>query len=102
MSEAVYVRFNESDLNFVKKIAKDEKITRSDAIKKLVSYAAKSLKVEKAISLYNEGKCTIRECADLAELRYFELFNILSQKHLIGTDADNTELLMQRMMRELC
>ena len=96
MSDAVYVRFDDEELKFVKKMVQDEKITRSDAIKKLVNYAAKNMRIEKAINDYKEGKATIRECAELASLRYFEFFDLLAQKNLIGTSPDNTELLLNQ------
>ena len=96
MSEAVYVRFDQEELDFIKKIAKESKITRSEAIKRLVDYAAATLKIEKAIGSYKEGKCTIRECAEIAGLRYFEFFELLSKENLIGTSAENLDLLIKQ------
>ena len=97
MSEVVYVRFNDEELDFINRIAKDDKINRSEAIKKLVDYAAAKLKIEKALNSYKEGKCTIRECAEIAGLRYFEFFEILSKENLIGTSAENIDLLLNQM-----
>ena len=97
MSEAVYVRFNENELDFINGIAKENKITRSEAIKKLVDYAAAKLKIEKAITNYKEGKCTIRECAEIAGLRYFEFFEFLAKENLIGTSAENIDLLLKQL-----
>ncbi len=97
MSEAVYVRFNDEELDFIEKMAKDYKITRSEAIKKLVDYAAAKLKIEKAINNYKEGRYTIRECAEIAGLRYFEFFELLSKESLLGTNAENMELLLSQI-----
>lgn len=97
MPEPVYVRFADEELDFVEKLAKEDKITRSDAIKKLVGYASKKLRAEKALDSYKEGKCTIREAAEIAGLRYFEFFEILAKESLIGTGAENIDLLMKRI-----
>lgn len=97
MSEAVYVRFDTEDLQFINNIAKEDKITRSEAIKKLVDYAAQRLKIEKALKNYKDGKQTIRESAESAGLRYFEFFDILAKENLIGTDPENTELLLHQL-----
>ncbi len=96
MSEAVYVRFDEEELSFITGLAEEEKITRSEAIKKLVDIAADKLKVEKALSAYKEGKCTIRECAEIAGLRYFKFFEILAKENLIGS-AENLDLLLKQL-----
>jgi len=97
MSEAVYVRFNDDELDFINILAKESKITRSEAIKKLVDYAAAKLKIEKALNSYKEGKCTIREAAEIAGLRYFEFFDVLAKENLIGTSIEN----MDRMLKEI-
>ena len=97
MSEAVYVRFSEDELDFIKRIAQESKITRSEAIKRLVDYAASKLKIEKAVTSYKEGKCTIRECAEIAGLRYFEFFELLAKENLIGTSAENIDLLLDQI-----
>ena len=100
MTEAVYVRFNTDELQFINSVAKEKKITRSEAIKKLVDYAAQKLKIEKAISSYRDGKCTIRECAESAGLRYFEFFDMLANLNLIGTNPENTELLLHQFHKD--
>jgi len=97
MSEAVYVRFNDEELNFIRKFAKEDKISRSEAIKRLVDYAAEKLKIEKALNSYKQGRYTIRECADLAGLNYFEFYELLAKENLIGTNAENTALLLKQI-----
>lgn len=97
MSEAVYVRFDDENLAFINKLAQDEHVTRSEAIKKLVNYAAEKIKIEKALFSYKEGKCTIRECAELAGLRYFEFFDLLMKENLIGTSPENIDFLINQL-----
>ena len=97
MSEAVYVRFDDEELKFIRNIAKEENITRSEAIKRLIDYASKQLKIERALSSYKEGKSTIRECAEMAGLRYFEFFEILGKNNLIGADPSNFEFFLSNL-----
>ncbi len=99
MSEAVYVRFEEHVSKFLKSIALEENITRSEVIQKLVNNSIQKLKLEKALNNYKQGKCTIRECAELAELRYFEFFDVLAKENLIGTSSENTELLLSEIKK---
>ncbi len=100
MSEAVYVRFDEEELEFIRNMAKEEKVTRSEAIKKLVDYASHRIKIEKAVNRYKEGRDTIRECAELAGLSYFEFFELLSKENLIGTSPDNIELHLSNLKKD--
>lgn len=100
MAEAVYVRFDEEEVAFITKLAREKKITRSEAIKKLVDYAAEKLKVEQALTNYKQGKGTIRECAEIAGLRYFEFFDLLAKENLIGTSAENIEMQLQELIKK--
>lgn len=97
MTEAVYVRFDDNQLNFIGNMVKEEKVNRSEAIKKLVDYAINNLKIKKAIDNYIEGKNTIRESAKMAGLRYFEFFDKLSKENLIGTSPQNTKILINNL-----
>ncbi len=97
MTDAVYVRFAEEELHFIQNLAKEEKISRSEAIKKLIDYAAKKMRLEKGLQYYKEGKATIREAADIAGLRYFEFFDILAKESLLGTSPENTELMLKKL-----
>ena len=99
MGDAVYVRFDEEDLTFVENLSKEENVTRSETIKKLVRYATSHLKIDRAIRFYREGKGTIRECAEMAGMRYFEFFDALAHEGLIGTNPENTELILHQLTR---
>lgn len=99
MSEAVYVRFEEQVSSFLKSIAIEENITRSEVIQKLVNSSIQKIKLEKALNNYKQGKCTIRESAEIAGLRYFEFFDVLSKENLIGTSPENTELLLSEIKK---
>ena len=47
MSNAAYVRFGNEELDFINKISREEKVTISETIKKLIDYASKKIKIEK-------------------------------------------------------
>ncbi len=64
-----------------------------------VDYAASKLKIEKALNSCKEGRCTIRECAEIAGLRYFEFFDLLAKENLIGTNPENTEFLFEQIKK---
>ena len=97
MTEAVYVRFAEEELDFVQNLAKEEKISRSETIKKLVQYAVLKIKVEKGLRRYKEGKTTIRESAEIAGVSYFEFFDLLAKENLIGTSPESLDLMLKNM-----
>ena len=99
MCEAVYVRFDKQNLDFISEISNEEKISRSEAIKRLVEYASKELTIKRAIQKYKDGKCTIRECAESTGMRYFEFFDAMAKENLIGTSPENTDLLLERAKR---
>ena len=100
MAEAVYVRLGTDELKFINNFAKEEKTSRSEAIKKLLWYAAEKLKVKMGLEDYKSGKATIRECAEKAGLRYFQFFDILAKENLLGTNPENTELLLNQMKKK--
>ena len=98
-SEAIYIRLGTEELNFINTFVREEKVTRSEAINKLIDYAAKKLKIEKAIKNYKDGKNTIRECADIAGLRYFEFFEFLAKENIIGTSSENIEYHIKQLKK---
>ncbi|GEM_PF-2858349 len=53
----------------------------------------------RAIQKYEDGKCTIRECAESAGLRYFEFFDLLAKENLIGTGIENMDLLLSQIKK---
>ncbi len=57
------------------------------------------LKIEKALNSCKEGRCTIRECAEIAGLRYFEFFDLLAKENLIGTNPENAEFLFEQIKK---
>lgn len=97
MSEIVYIRLDKEKLKFIKEMSKEEKTSRSETINKLLDYASNKLKVEKAVNNYKEGKNTIRECAEIASMKYFEFFEVLIKNNLIGTSTINIDIHLSKM-----
>ncbi len=55
------------------------------------------IRIEKAVNNYREGKLTIRECAEIAGMNYFEFFEVLAKENLIGGSAENIDLLLKQL-----
>lgn len=55
----------------------------------------KPLSKEKAIACYKEGKCTIREGAQIARVCYFEFFDMLAKENLIGIESENINIIIK-------
>lgn len=62
---------------------------RSSAIQQLVSFALRELNKKEAVLAYREGRMTIRQCADMLGVDYFEMDRILNSENVpIITDSD--------------
>jgi len=54
---------------------------RSSAIQQLVSFALREINKKEAVQAYREGRMTIRQCADMLGVDYFEINEILSSEN---------------------
>jgi predicted HTH domain antitoxin len=95
MSDAVYVRLYDEDLDFIRSYSKQKKIDKSKLIKKFVHTQVKRTKVELALQEYKEGLKTIREGAQRADMTYREFMNELAKRNLIGPSAEEQEKIME-------
>ena len=76
MTQAISIRLNQRDLDYVKRKTKAEKISKSTVLKELVSLGVKEDKRNLAISEYQKG-ATLREAAEIAELTPREMIDFL-------------------------
>lgn len=51
---------------------------RSAAIQQLVSFALREINKKEAVQAYRDGRMTIRQCADMLGVDYFEMNEILN------------------------
>lgn len=64
-------------------------------IKGLLHDGVKNLKIETAVSEYQQGKRTIRECVKLCRLEYRDFLNELAERNLIGGNAKLQQVMLK-------
>lgn len=97
MTEAVYLRLYEEDLDFIRGYSKKEHIEQSKLLKNLIHEAIKQKKLSIAIQQYKEGYKTIREAAVFAKLDYYEFFHELAARNLLGPTAEEQEEMLKEI-----
>ena len=95
MTQAVYVRLYEEDLNFVKEYSKKKKLNQSKVINTLLHGAVQQQKLDIALEEYKEGFKTIRESALFADMDYRAFFNELSKRNLLGPSSEEQEQILK-------
>jgi predicted HTH domain antitoxin len=91
----ISARFDPALLKRVDAYASKRYTDRSSAIQQLVSFALREIKKE-ALQAYREGRMTIRQCADMLGVDYFEMDEILNSENvpiITGLDPDEETLL---------
>lgn len=68
----ISARFDPALLKRVDAYASNRYTDRSDAIQHLVSFALREINKKEAVQAYREGRMTIRQCADMLGVDYFE------------------------------
>jgi len=64
--EAVTTRLPRDILEEVERLAREEKVDRSELIRRLLAYALRQRRVEAAVGAYREGKVTLWKAAEMA------------------------------------
>jgi len=88
--------FEPAILKQVDAYASNKYTDRSSAIQQLVSYALSEIKKKEAVQAYREGRMTIRQCADMLGVDYFEMNEILNMENvpiINGSDIDTETML---------
>ncbi len=67
-------------INSLKKIKKYEPIEESILIRQALEYGIRDIEKELAIKLFSEGKTTLSESAEIAELSVGEMIELLSSR----------------------
>jgi predicted HTH domain antitoxin len=80
MSNIKTVRIPDKLLKAVKRRAKSEDIDESTAIRQLLSIGVKNY----AVDLYRDGKITLREASELADVTIREMIDILLDRGVKG------------------
>lgn len=92
----ISARFDPALLKRVDAYASKRYTDRSAAIQQLVSFALREINKKEAVQAYREGRMTIRQCADILGVDYFEMDEILNSENvpiITGLDPDAETLL---------
>jgi predicted HTH domain antitoxin len=95
MTDAVYLRLYEEDLNFIRKYSKEEKMQQSKVLKNLIHEAVKQKRLTLAIQQYEQGFKTIREAATYGKVDYHEFFHELAKRNLLGATAEEQKEMLK-------
>ncbi len=77
--------------------ASKEYLDRSSALQQLVSVALREIYKKEAIQAYREGRMTIRQCAEMLGVDYFEMNDILQSEkaNVISEPFHDTDKLLK-------
>lgn len=76
--KVITARIEDKYYQDIVEIGKEEQKDRAEIMRKLLAKAIKEWKIKRAVELLKEHKITIRKAAELAELTYAEVMNLIS------------------------
>jgi len=76
----MYIEIPESLINSLKRIKKYVPVEESLLIRQALEFGIKNIEKELAIKLFSEGKTTISESAEVAEISVGEMMELLSNR----------------------
>ena len=84
MGRATYVQLNvrlaPELAERVEEIAQEEKLTRTDVVRRLLSEGVERWKLERAIRLYREGQITKARAAEMAGVLLYDMHDLIRQR----------------------
>lgn len=81
--EAVTARFPRDMLREVERLAKKEKVDRSELIRRLLDFALQQKRIEEAVRAYQGGKVTLWKAAEMAGVSLREMMELTRTKKII-------------------
>lgn len=78
----IAARFPRASAEELKKIAEEEQVDKSTVIARALQQYIKEWKLEKALTLYQEGKITLWKAAKIADISIWEIMDIVRQKKI--------------------
>lgn len=82
MTEIVSTRVPDNMAKDLKEIEKEEKTDRATLVRKLLAKAIAEWKLEKASTLYSDGKITLWKAAKIAELSLWEMMEKIKERKI--------------------
>ena len=80
MTEIVSTRIPEDMAKDIEEIEKEEKSDRATVVRKLLAKAIAEWKLEKALTVYREGKITLWKAAKIAGLSLWEMMEVVRER----------------------
>ena len=80
MTEIVSTRVPDDLAKDLEEIEKEEKTDRATVVRKLLAKAIAQWKLEKALTLYRDGKITLWKAAKIAGLSLWEMMDIIRER----------------------
>ena len=80
MTEIVSTRVPDNMAKDLEEIEKEEKTDRATVVRKLLARAIAQWKLEKALTLYRDGKITLWKAAKIAGLSLWEMMDIVRER----------------------
>ncbi len=89
--EKVATRIPENDLEWLRELEAETGANRAEVLRRLLDRGLREWRREKALALLRDGKITIRNGAEMADIPYIEMLGLLSEED-IPTGYDEKEL----------
>ncbi len=80
--QVIAARFPKSSVEKLEEIAKEEQVDKSTVVARALQQYIQDWKLEKALTLYREGKVTLWKAAKIADVSLWEMMDVVKQKKM--------------------
>jgi predicted HTH domain antitoxin len=80
--QVIAARFPKSSAEELEKIAQEEQVDKSTVVARALQRYIKDWKLERALTLYKEGKVTLWKAAKIADISLWEIMDIIRQRKI--------------------
>lgn len=80
--QVIAARFPGSSLEQLERIAREERVDRSTVIVRALQRYIREWKLEKALTLFREGKVTLWKAASLAGVSIWQIIGVIEEKKI--------------------
>jgi len=103
MAEAEFLgaRLDKDTIRMVEDTAKEERVDKTKALKELIIIGRKQLLLQKNLSLYQQGKCSLDKAAEAAHVPLVEMMDEATKAGILSTETieeyrESLKLLLDR------
>jgi len=80
--QVIAARFPKSSVEKLEEIAREEHVDKSTVVARALQRYIRDWRLERALSLYREGKVTLWKAAGIAEVSLWEMIDIVKQRKI--------------------